>query len=67
MTEMAARNEYGSVAQSLFEFEFGSSKRGQLDMAADKKGGFKLWFSFDDKADQLEFTKLTGIKVVEWH
>jgi len=67
MTAMAVRNEYGEVAQSMFEFEFGGDKRGQFDMAANKKGGFKLWFSFDLKADQSEFTRVTGIKLKEDH
>jgi hypothetical protein len=67
LTQMAVRNDYGSMAQSLFEFKFADGKQGQVDIAADKKGGFKFWISFDAKEDQLEFTQLTGIALKPWH
>jgi hypothetical protein len=63
MTQMAKLNNVNQVAQSLFGFEFTKGRRGQLDLAANRKGDFMPWFSFDAKADQIEFTKLTGIKL----
>ena len=67
MTEMAVITDTSSVAQSLIEFQFTKNRLGQLDVGADKKGGFKLWFSFDEKEHQLEFTQLSGIKLKEDH
>lgn len=64
MTTMAEMNDL-SVAQSLLSFQL-DGRSGQLDAAADQKGRFKLWFSFDHEEDQREFTKLTNIKLIPW-
>ena len=64
MTDMAEMNDL-SVAQSWLEFRF-KGRVGQLDASADKQGRFKLWFSFDRKADAREFTSLTKLKLLPW-